>query len=72
MILDKKLRQSSIFKKIYAFDLDLKAKYELLFAVLEELAKLELKKSESEIVKIIDFTIDITQKKLKKKSETNQ
>lgn len=70
--LSKKLRQSSIFKKIYAFDLDLKAKYELLFAVLEELAKLELKKSESEIVKIIDFTIDITQKKLKKKSETNQ
>jgi translation initiation factor IF-1 len=57
-----KLRQSKIFKRVWALDLDAKEKSELLFEVLDQLA---LYGNKGETVKFVDFAIEKAQTKLK-------
>lgn len=62
--LARKLRQSSIFKKVGALDIGIKEKYELLFEVLNQLT---LYGNKGETVKFVDFAIEEAQTKLKRK-----
>lgn len=70
--LSTRLRRSTIFKKIYALDLDRNAKYELLFAALEKLAQVEVKQSENKVINVVDHIINTFQKNTKKNSSADQ
>jgi len=63
-----KLRQSRIFKKVWALDLNPKEKSELLFEVLNQLA---LYGNKGEKVTFLDFAIDVAQKKIKEGAESS-
>lgn len=61
-----KLRQTKIYQKIWALDLNNNEKLELLFEVLNQLA---LYGNKGETVTFLDFAIDAAQTKIEQKSE---
>lgn len=65
--LAKKLRNSIMFKKVWAMDLSAKEKSELFFEVLNRFA---LYKYNDETGGLLDFTIDAAKTKLKQKSDS--
>lgn len=62
-----KLRQTKIYQKVWASDLNNKEKLELLFEVLNQLA---LYGNKGETVKFVDFAIEAAQTKLKQKTDS--
>ena len=62
-----KIRQTKIYKKVWAMDLNPKEKTELLFEVLNQLA---LYGNKGETVKFVDFAIETAQTKLKQKTDS--
>lgn len=62
-----KLRQTKIYQKVWASDLNNKEKLELLFEVLNQLA---LYGNKGETVKFVDFAIEAAQTKLKQKTNS--
>lgn len=62
-----KIRQTKIYKKVWAMDLNPKEKTELLFEVLNQLA---LYGNKDETVKFVDFAIETAQTKLKQKTDS--
>ncbi|NNH78715.1 hypothetical protein HLH17_13850 [Acinetobacter sp. ANC 5380] len=62
-----KIRQTKIYKKVWAMDLNPKEKTELLFEVLNQLA---LYGNQGETVKFVDFAIEVAQTKLKQKTDS--
>ena len=62
-----KLRQTKIYQKVWAIDLNNKEKLELLFEVLNQLA---LYGNKGETVKFVDFAIEAAQTKLKQKTNS--
>lgn len=62
-----KLRQTKIYQKVWASDLNNKEKLELLFEVLNQLA---LYGNKGETVKFVDFAIETAQTKLKQKTDS--
>jgi len=62
-----KIRQTKIYKKVWAMDLNPKEKTELLFEVLDQLA---LYGNKGETVKFVDFAIETAQTKLKQKTDS--
>ena len=62
-----KLRQTKIYQKVWASDLNNKEKLELLFEVLNQLA---LYGNKDETVKFVDFAIETAQTKLKQKTDS--
>lgn len=62
-----KIRQTKIYKKVWAMDLNPKEKTELLFEVLNQLA---LYGNKGETVKFVDFAIEAAQTKLKQKTDS--
>ena len=61
------IRQTKIYKKVSAVDLNPKEKTELLFEVLNQLA---LYGNTDETVKFVDFAIEVAQTKLKQKTDS--
>lgn len=62
-----KIRQTKIYQKVWAMDLNPKEKTELLFEVLNQLA---LYGNKDETVKFVDFAIETAQTKLKQKTDS--